>query len=601
MIHLDGGSLEDDVKGKIYDHRLMRRLVPFLRPHTLRLSAALVLILGESALTLAFPYLTMVAIDRYIPTGDRVGLLLLAAALLGVIIAQVLTQFCETWILQTTGQLIMQDLRKRLFGHFSRMPVSYYDRNPVGKIMTRLTSDVDALNELFTSGLISIVGDICTLLGIVGMLLYLNWRLALVVFAVVPLVFVATEMFRRRVRISFRMIRAAVSRMNGFLQEYLTGMPVVQLFGQENRSAAKFTGINRQHLDAFQQTVFYFAVFYPVIEVIGALATALILLHGGFQVMAGMLTLGQMVAFLQYGRRFFEPISDMSEKFNIFQSAMAAAERVFAVLDVEEERRGPPSALWSAPPAPKSAPAIEFRQVSFSYDGEKPVLEDISFKVNRRERVAIVGPTGSGKTTIINLLLRLYRPASGEILLDGLNVEEYPESEIRRRIGLVAQDIFLFSTSISENITLGHPEIGQDRVEEACRQTYVHDFISKELALGYAHKVAERGADLSQGQRQLLSFARALAYARPLLVLDEATSSVDIHTERLIQSGMERLLHGRTALIIAHRLSTIESADRIIVLHKGRIREEGREEELLARRGLYYKFHRLQSVATAAR
>lgn len=597
MMNLNGGSLEDEIKGKIYDHRLMRRLMPFLSPHWRRLAFALTLILFGALLDLAFPYVTKIAIDTYIPTGDRAGLLRLSVVLLAILFAHLITGYSETWTLQITGQRIMQDLRMRLFTHIRRLPVAYYDRHPVGKVMTRITSDVDALNELFTSGLISILGDICTLAGIVVILLLLNWQLALVTFTVVPLIFLATELFRRKVRISYRAIRAAVSNMNGFLQEYLTGMSVVQLFGQERRSGEKFRAINKQHLDAFQQTVFYYSVFYPAIELIAAIATALILMYGGFRVMSDALTLGGLVAFLQYSRRFFSPISDMSEKFNIFQSAMAAAERIFAVLDQPREKMEPDAHV----PLPANGPAsIEFQNVSFSYDGEKQVLTNVSFKLGAGERVAIVGATGAGKSTIIGLLLRLYRPQSGRILLDGADIELFPDEELRRRIGLVPQDIFLFSETVHENISLGRSDITLDRAREACAQACVDEFVSNELKDGYGSKLAERGSDLSQGQRQLLSFARALAHGQPVLVLDEATSSVDVQTERLIQTGLEHLLAGRTALIIAHRLSTIESADRIIVLHKGTIREEGRQEELLQRRGLYYRFHMLQATEQTA-
>lgn len=596
MYFSNGGSLEDEIKGRIYDHRLMRRLLPYLRPYRRALVASLALILSGAALELAFPYVTKIAIDSYIVLGDRAGLLRLSVLLVGILLLQAVGGFFEAWLLQMTGQRIMRDMRTQLFEHVNALETRYFDRNPVGKIMTRLTSDVDALNELFTSGLISITGDVCTLLGIVAMLLWLNWRLALVTFTVVPLIFVATEIFRRKVRVSYRLIRQAVSNMNGFLQEYLTGMPVVQLFAQEQRSADKFRSINKQHWEAFQQTVFYYSVFFPVIEVLAAFASALILLYGGFQILGGALTLGGMVAFLQYSRRFFSPIADMSEKFNIFQSAMAAAERIFAVLDVPPAEPGREADTLPAP-GPAS---IEFRNVSFSYDGEKPVLSDVSFRVGRGERVAIVGATGAGKSTIINLLLRLYRPQSGSIMLDGIDIADYPEDELRRRIGLVSQDIFLFSDTVSANIALDNPEIDQARVEDGCRRAFIHDFIARELPGGYSHKLAERGADLSQGQRQLLSFARALAYRHPVLVLDEATSSVDVETERLIQKGLERLLEGRTAVVIAHRLSTIESSDRIIVLHKGRIREEGSEADLIALRGLYYRFHILQAAESSA-
>jgi len=594
-MHYDGTSLEDDLKGRVYDHRLMKRLLPFLVPHWPALTVALALILAGAGLELVFPYITKIAIDRYIMTGNEHGLLVLAAALLLVLVLQLIVGFGEQWLLQMAGQRIMRDIRKRLLAHLLALDIRYYDRTPVGKIMTRVTSDVDALNDFFTSGLVSIAGDLFMLCGILIMLLMLNWRLALVTFTVLPLIFLATEIFRRRVRVSYRKIREAVSRMNGFLQEYITGMNVVQLFGQERRSFGKFEGINRQHLNAFQETILYYSVFYPVVELIAAIATALILLSGGHSVLAGALTIGEMVAFLQYARRFFQPISDLSEKFNIFQSAMAAAERVFAVLDVEAENRGPAAPVPPRTTEPTLPPSIEFRDVTFSYAPDKVVLHDVSFRIGSGERVAIVGATGSGKTTIIHLLLRLYRPQSGRILIDGRDLDDFSEDEIRARVGMVSQDVFLFSDTIAENIAMGDTAISPARIEEACRMAFVHDFISQSPD-GYARKLAERGSDLSQGQRQLLSIARALAYGRPALILDEATSSVDMGTERLIQRSLETLLTGRTALIVAHRLSTVESADRIIVLHKGRIREEGTQQDLLALKGLYYRFHMLQAA-----
>jgi ATP-binding cassette subfamily B multidrug efflux pump len=492
--------------------------------------------------------------------------------------------------MQLTGQRIMFDLRMAIYEHLQRLDLRYYDRNPVGRLMTRVTSDVDVLNDLFTSGVVTVFGDLFALLGIMAMMLWMNWRLALVAFAVLPLIVLITQWFRRNVRDSYRVVRGWIARINAFLQENITGMSTVQLFRREPLNFARFDEIDRQHRDANIDSIFYYAVFYPAVEAVSALSAALIIWYGGAGVMRQALTLGSLVAFLQYSQRFFRPISDMSEKFNVLQSAMASSERIFKLLDepivvrppIRPERR----------PAPARA-QIVFEGVWFAYNDQDYVLKDVSFEVKPGQRVGIVGATGAGKSSLVNLLLRFYDVTRGRITVDGVDVRDLDLDDLRGLFSLVLQDVHLFSGTIADNIRLGHASIDDERVRQAAHAVHADAFIDR-MPDGYASVVAERGSTLSVGQKQLLSFARALAFDPRVLILDEATSSVDTETELLIRDALRVLMAGRTTIAIAHRLSTIQDMDKILVLHKGQLRESGTHQELLARRGIYFKLFELQ-------
>jgi ATP-binding cassette subfamily B protein len=581
---------DEEVLGKAYDGVLMRRLLGYLRPHWPQVLVSLLAIVGASVLQLAQPYLTKLAIDRYIATGDFDGLNRVALLFLLVLLGSFTLEFIQTYTMQITGQRIMYDMRMQIYGHLQRLDLSFYDRNPVGRLMTRVTTDVDVLNELFTGGVVAIFGDVFTLAGIMIVLVAMDWRLALVAFSVLPLIVLVTQWFRRNVRDSYRTVRLWIARINAFLQENITGMATVQLFGREKANFARFDDINRTHRDANIASIFYYAVFYPAIEVVGALASALIIWYGGAWVLGGTLSLGSLVAFLLYSQRFFRPISDMSEKFNVLQSAMASSERIFKLLDTAVSIRNPerPRML----PSPPSG-RIEFDHVSFAYDGTHHVLEDVSFVVAPGERIGIVGATGAGKSTLINLVLRFYEVTSGRILVDGVDVREMGIEELRGRFGLVLQDVHLFSGTIASNIRLGDEGISDDAIRRAAAAVHADRFIDR-LPGGLASPLGERGATLSVGQKQLLSFARALAHDPRILILDEATSSVDTETEILIRDALHVLMAGRTTLAIAHRLSTIQDMDRILVLHRGELREAGTHQELLARRGIYYRLYQLQ-------
>ncbi len=580
---------EEQVLGKAYDARLMRRLLTYIRPYGRSAALALLLIVSASALSVLPPYLTKVAIDRYISRGNVAGLNLVAVIYVATLAGTFVLSFGQTWVMNVMGQKIMFDLRMEIFRHLQKLDVAFFDRNPVGRLMTRVTTDVDALNELFTAGVISIFGDVCTLLGIVVILFVMNYKLALVIFSVLPLLFLVTFVFKIKVRDSFRRVRTAIARINTFLQENLTGTAVIQIFGQERKRYSRFDKINREHLDANLQSIFYYAVFYPLLELVGALAIALIVWYGGLQVFAGSLTLGALVAFIQYSDRFFRPISDLSEKYTILQAAMASSERIFRLLDTDA----------SVAPAPGSQAAeihrgeIEFRDVSFEYNPGEPVLRNVSFRARPGERIALVGATGAGKSTIISLLSRFYDVTQGAILVDGTDVREFDPQGLRRGIGVVLQDVFLFSGSVAENISLGDAGIPEEQIRRAAQIVHADHFISR-LGQGYATRVGERGSSLSVGQKQLLAFARALVRDPRILVLDEATSSIDTDTELLIRDALERLLRGRTSIVIAHRLSTVQNADRILVLHRGRVRESGTHQELLRLKGIYWRLFQLQ-------
>jgi ATP-binding cassette subfamily B multidrug efflux pump len=596
-------ALDDDpVLARTYDWALFKRLLGYLRNHRRAVAAAFALIVAMAGLDLVGPWLTKVAIDRYIARGDAAGLTRVAGLYFLALAAAWVVRYGQTYIMQMTGQRIMQDMRREIFGHLQRLHVAYFDRNPVGRLMTRVTTDVDAVNELFTSGVVTVFGDLFTLFGIMAVMLALDWRLALLTFAVIPLFFLVTNWFRRGARQSFRETRRWIARINAFLQENISGMSLVQLFRREERNRAAFAAINRKHYDANMSAIFYYAVFYPAIEFLAVLAVCLILLYGGGQVIAGGVTLGVLVAFIQYSERFWRPISDLSEKFNVLQAAMASSERIFGLLDTPARVTSPADVV--APEARRGR--VAFEHVWFSYGAPPPaetdaaadrpddgwVLRDIDFAVEPGQSVALVGATGAGKTSIISLLMRFYDVQRGRITLDGVGIREQDLSDLRSSLALVLQDVHLFSGTITSNIRLGSP-IPDERVRAAAEAVHAHRFIEA-LPRGYDTEVRERGATLSVGQKQLLSFARALAHDPRVLILDEATSSVDTETEQLIQDALRVLFKDRTAIVIAHRLSTVQHVDQILVMHKGRIRERGTHQELLARRGIYWTLYQLQ-------
>jgi len=586
---------EEEVLGKAYDARLMRRLLAYLWPYWRQVAVALVAIIAGAGAALAQPYLIKTAIDRYIVASRLAGLDRLAALYFVVLAVAFVAEYIQTWTMQLTGQRIMFDLRMAIYGHLQQLDLKYYDRNPVGRLMTRVTSDVDVLNDLFTSGVVTIFGDVFTLAGIMIVMLWMNWPLALVAFSVLPLIVLITQWFRRHVRDSYRVVRAWIARINAFLQENITGMSTVQLFRREALNFSRFDDINKKHRDANIDSIFYYAVFYPAIEAVSTLASALIIWYGGGSVLRNALTLGALVDFLQYSLRFFRPISDMSEKFNVLQSAMASSERIFKLLD-EPVVIAPP-----ARPVRRPAPAdghIVFDGVWFAYNDPAEaepewVLRDVSFEVKPGQRVGIVGATGSGKTTLINLLLRFYDVKRGRITIDGIDIRDLDVADLRGLFSLVLQDVHLFSGTVADNIRLGNRSIDENRIRRAAQAVHADQFIER-LPDGYASAVAERGSTLSVGQKQLLSFARALAFDPRVLILDEATSSVDTETELLIRDALHVLMAGRTTIAIAHRLSTIQDMDKILVVHKGQLRESGTHQELLAQRGIYFKLFELQ-------
>ena len=582
----------------------MRRLVGYMRPYRKLVSVSLLFLVVQSALQVLGPLLTKIAVDRYIqpdparsvtfldpilPADPWNGLQRLGLLYLCVLAGSFVSEFAQTYLMQYTGQLAMFDLRKQLMEHLQRLDLSFYDRNPVGRLVTRVTTDVDVLNDLFASGLVTILGDVLVLSFIVAIMFRLSPLLTAIMLLAMPFVIIATLIFRRTVAQSYRRIRVAIARINSYLQEHITGIVVLQLFNRERRSGEEFDQINREHMDAFKKAITAYGWFYPVVEFISMLALASILTYGGFRIRAGALTLGVVVAFLQYGLRFFRPIQDLSEKYNILQSAMASSERVFKLLDTE--------ATVLAPVAPRPLPdrlsAIEFDHVWFAYNDEDWVLRDASFTIQPGETVAVVGHTGAGKTTLISLLLRFYDVQKGSIRLGGVDLREFDPLALRRLFGVVLQDPYLFTGTLEDNIRLGTETIRREQVEAAAEQVNLLDFI-RTLPDGFAQPIRERGSGLSTGQKQLISFARALAHNPRYLILDEATSSVDTETEFRVREALERMVEGRTSIIIAHRLSTIQRADRILVMHKGRLRESGTHQELLALRGIYWKLYQLQ-------
>ncbi|HEU5209861.1 MAG TPA: ABC transporter ATP-binding protein [Longimicrobiales bacterium] len=601
----DAQHHEEEALGKAYDARLMRRLLGYLRPYRGRVVVAILILLGASLMALVGPWLTQLALDRAIPEGDTRLLGLFALAFLASLIVAFILEYAQTLITTWLGQRVMYDLRREIFGHLQKLELRYYDRNPVGRLMTRVTSDVEVLNELFSSGVVTVFGDVFTLLFITGAMLIMDWQLALVTMLVIPLVFVATQVFRARVRNAYRDIRVRLARINAFLQERITGMSIVQLFGRERETSQRFRRIDADYLDAHLRSITYYAIFFPVIELLTATAFALIISYGGAQILgsrgAGLaesgITVGVLAAFLQWARRFFQPIQDLSEKYNMLQGAMASSERIFGLLDTEP----PPATYGPALSLPGDAQGrIEFRDVWFAYgrtdDGEWDwVLRGISFTVEPGQRLAVVGHTGAGKTSLISLLMRFYEPQRGEILFDGVPIRQVDPRALRDRIALVLQDVFLFSRDIAYNIRLGEGSIDDERVAQAAQRVGA-DAMIRRLPHAYAEPLGERGASLSVGERQLLSFARALAFDPLVLVLDEATSSVDSALEARIEQALDTLMHGRTSIVIAHRLSTVQNADRILVLHHGELREQGTHAELLERGGLYARLYELQFV-----
>jgi len=595
---------EEEKLGKLYDSQLTRRLLKYMRPYRWQVALAVSITLGVTAMELAGPYLFYVAIDKFIIPGfdhsipeqtSLRGLAWVVVAYAGSILAGFGLQYIQVRIMQWVGQETMYDLRKEIFEHLQRLPMSFYDRAPVGRLVTRTTTDVDALNDLFAAGVVVMLNDFVLLFSMAIVLLATNWRLALAALSPLPVMILITYFFRNKVRDANRRIRTAIAHINAFLQEHISGMAVVQLFNRERKSRQRFAELNQVHMDAYKDAIEAFAFFYPAVEFLSMAGVALLYWVGGIRVIAGSIGIGVLIAFMQYAQRFFRPIQDLSEKFNILQSAMAASERIFKLLD-EPVTIVSPERVRSLP-APRGE--IEFRNVWFAYHGgatpkeEDWVLRDVSFRVEPGQTLAIVGHTGAGKTTIIQLLLRFYDIQRGRILLDGVDIREMELQDLRRLFGIVLQDPFLFTGTLESNVKLGTETIDRATVERALREVGLGPFVES-LPQGIEMPVTERGATLSVGQRQLVSFARALAHNPKFLILDEATSSVDTKTELLIREALDRLLEGRTSVVIAHRLSTIQHAHRILVFHKGRLREQGSHQELLALRGIYYRLYQLQ-------
>jgi ATP-binding cassette subfamily B protein len=608
---------EEEVLGKAYDGRLMRRLLTYLRPYKWHVVVALAAIILKSGLDVLGPFLTKIAIDKYLAKsvdsqssshswiGDRLsnapltGIAQIGGLYVGILVFTFTLEFLQTYLMQWTGQKVMFDLRSQIFRHLQHMHVGFFDKNPVGRLVTRVTTDVDALNEMFTSGVVSIFEDVFVLAGIIAIMMKMNWKLALITFAVLPVIAYATRIFRDKVRDSYRRIRTAIARINSYLQEAVSGMLVLQLFNREKRAYDKFSEINSSHMEAFKDAIMAYSVYYPFVEILSAIAVASIIWFGGNDVIRGVATIGVLVAFMQYAQRFFRPIQDLSEKYNILQSAMAASERVFKLLDTKIEVTS--AALTKKP---LGAGRIEFEHVWFAYNADgatgasqadEPdwVLRDVSFALEPGQTIAVVGHTGAGKTTLISLLMRFYDVQRGAIRIDGVDIKEMDLDDLRGRFGVVLQDPFLFSGTVASNIRLGTARIQDADVEQAAEDVNLADFI-RTLPGGFQEEVRERGSTLSTGQKQLISFARALAHNPKILILDEATSSVDTETELRVRAALNRMVEGRTALIIAHRLSTIQRADKIIVMHKGQVREMGTHQQLLAQRGIYYKLYQLQ-------
>ena len=586
---------EEEILGKAYDARLMRRMLRYLKPYGWHVVAAIGLSIVVSAMEAVRPYFVKVAVDVNIAQKDASGLLRTTLLFLVVMILRGVLQYVNTYLTQWIGQRTIFDLRMEIFSYLQKLGLRFYDRNPIGRLITRVTNDVEVLNDMFSSGIVMVFSDVFTIIGILYFMFSMNWRLALISLSVLPLLFYGTFLFRRKAREAYREVRIQIARINAFMQEHITGMMVDQVFSREQHSYEKFRGINGLHRDANIKSIFYYALFYPGVDLVGAIAVGLIIWYAGVETIGGGVTIGTVMAFLQFNEMFWRPIRDLSEKYNIMQTAMASSERVFKLLDDTTIVPDDPAAV----PLAAVRGDIEFRNVWFAYNvpegGGEPewVLRNVSFTIRAGETAAFVGHTGAGKTTIISLLSRLYDVQKGEILIDGVDIRKVPQSDLRRHIAVVLQDVFLFSGDITTNINLGNSGISDDRVRAAARTVGASRFI-EQLPGGYHAEVKERGSTLSVGQKQLISFARALAFQPRILVLDEATSSVDTETELLIQEAIKKLLFGRTSIVIAHRLSTIQSATKIIVMHKGEIREMGTHQQLLALGGVYYTLYQLQ-------
>ncbi len=614
---------DEDPVGKVYDSRLMRRLAHYLRPYWMQAIVSSLAVSLKAISDVTGPYLVKVAIDRYLtgtpgpatnwftrrlPADPWQGITRLAAIYLGALLCAYLFEFIQTYLMQWTGQKIMFDLRRDIFRHMQRMHIGFFDQHAVGRLVTRITSDVDAINEMFTAGVLAIVDDFFNLTIMAGVMLAINWWLALLAFAVLPLILIVTRLFRDHVRESYRRVRAAIARINSFTQEHISGMSVVQLFNREQRAYNDFESVNRLHMIAFKDTIFAYALYYPAVEILSSIAIATVIWRGGFGVLRGTVTIGVLAMFIQYSQRFWRPIQDLSDKYNILQAAMAACERIFKLLDTPPEIVSP-----AHPKTGDGSNRIEFRHVWFTYQsltdeqksavtaatslasipGIEWILKDVSFTVEPGQTVAIVGHTGAGKTTLTSLMMRFYDVTAGQILLDGVDLRDQDLTALRQHFAVVLQDPFLFTSTVAENIRLGNEDVTDDGLRQAARDVNVLDFIES-LPAGFGEPVRERGNSLSTGQKQLINFARALAYNPHILILDEATSSVDTDTELRIRGALERMVEGRTSVLIAHRLSTVQRADTILVMHKGQLREMGSHQQLLVQRGLYWKLYQLQ-------
>ncbi|MBI4534834.1 MAG: ABC transporter ATP-binding protein [Ignavibacteriae bacterium] len=586
---------EEEVLGKAYDAKLMKRMLRYLRPYRWHVVVGIFLSIAVSAMEAVRPYFTKIAVDENISQGDKEGLLITALAFLGVLILRGLVQYFNTYLTQWVGQRTIYDLRMEVFEHLQHRGLKFFDRNPIGRLITRVTNDIEVLNEMFSSGIVMVFSDVFTIIGILYFMFSMNWELALISLSVLPLLFYGTFLFRKKAREAYREVRLQIARINAFMQEHITGMMVDQVFNREEQSFRKFDSINAAHRDANIRSIFYYAVFYPGVDLIGAIAVGLIIWYAGVDALGGSITIGTVMAFLQFNEMFWRPIRDLSEKYNIMQTAMASSERVFKLLDDTTTIADPEKPVQLT----DIRGDIEFRNVWFAYnkgttnEENEWILKNVSFSIQAGQTVAFVGHTGAGKTTIINLLARFYDVQKGEILVDGINIKHVRQSDVRKFISVVLQDVFLFSGDIRSNIGLGDESISEESIKASAQVVGADRFIEN-LPAKYYEEVKERGSTLSVGQKQLISFARALAHHPRILVLDEATSSVDTESELLIQNAIRKLLQGRTSIVIAHRLSTIQNANKIIVMHKGEIREMGTHQELLTLGGIYYKLYQLQ-------